>query len=90
MQLHLVPPAAPYFQDAVTNCDEAELASGTCVLDDGTTVTILGNVGWNDTLVAKELVPMAVRPPSNYHWRSDPHRVNGEGARRSRTNRWCR
>jgi hypothetical protein len=75
-------PDSPYFEDAVTNCDGAELASGTCVLNDGTEVTVLGEVGWNGTLVARELVPMKVRPASNYHWRSDPHRVNGEASPR--------
>jgi hypothetical protein len=75
-------PDAPYFEDAVVNCDEAEIASGSCVLGDGTTVKLLGEVGWGDTLVARELVPMAVRPASNYHWRSDPHRVNGEASPR--------
>jgi hypothetical protein len=73
---------APYFEDPMINCDEAELASGVCTLLDGTMVTVLGPVGWNETLIAKELIPMSVRPASNYHWRSDPHRVNGDGAPR--------
>jgi hypothetical protein len=72
-------PDAPYFDDAVENCDAVELASKACVLLDGTAVTVLGEVGWKGTLVSLELVPMNVRPPSNYHWRSDPHQLNGGG-----------
>lgn len=72
-------PAAPYFDDPVENCDAQEIESGTCVLADGTTVRVLGEVGWNDSLVVDEIVPMAIRPPSNYHWRSPPYRPNGGG-----------
>ncbi len=72
-------PDAPYWDEGRTNCDDTEIAAGTCELDDGTTVTLLGEVGWNDELVAGQPVPMAVRPPSNYHWRSNPYRVNGAG-----------
>jgi hypothetical protein len=73
-------PDAPYFEETVINCDESEIASGSCTLNDGTEVHLLGEVGWNGILVAKELVPMQVRPSSNYHWRSDPFRVNAEGS----------
>lgn len=72
-------PDAPYFDDPVENCDAEEIASKDCVLNDGTRVVVLGNVGWNDSLVVDEIVPMAVRPPSNYHWRSPPYRPNSEG-----------
>lgn len=70
-------PAAPYFDRAVENCDADEIASGVCTLRDGTEVRVLGEVGWNDSLVVDKIVPMAVRPPSNYHWRSPPYRPNG-------------
>ena len=51
----------------------------TCTAIDGeTTLTLLGEVGRGDELVAAEALPMALRPPSNYHWRSDPYRVNRE------------
>ena len=70
-------PAAPYFDRVVTNCDEAEVAAQRCVLLDGTTVELLGDAGRNDAEIARQLIPMAVRPPSNYHWRSDPYRYNG-------------
>lgn len=70
---------APYFDSEVINCDDAEIAAGSCQALDGSTITLLGPVGWNDELVAAEPVPMAIRPPSNYHWRSNPYRVNGGG-----------
>lgn len=73
-------PRAPYFDDPVENCDAEELASQDCVLNDGMRVRVLGEVGWKGTLVADQIVPMAVRPSSNYHWRSDPYRVNSEGS----------
>lgn len=72
-------PAAPFFEESVINCDEAEIAAMTCTAIDGeTTLTLLGEVGRGDELVAAEALPMALRPPSNYHWRSDPYRVNRE------------
>ncbi len=49
------------------------------MLNDGTRVTILGPVGWKGTAVAKEVVPMEVRPASNYHWRSNPYKYNQSG-----------
>lgn len=70
-------PAAPVFDREVENCDAAELAAGECVLDDGTQVRVLGDVGWKGTIVADRIVPMAVRPRSNYYWRSNPYQVNG-------------
>jgi hypothetical protein len=72
-------PPAPYFDRVVENCDEMEIASGECTLRDGTQVRVLGEVGWNGTLVVDKVVPMAVRPPSNYHWRSPPYKPNGGG-----------
>lgn len=70
-------PAAPFFDREVINCDEAEEAAGVCTLLDGTEVEVLGDAGWKGTKVARELVPMAVRPPSNYHWRTTPYKYNG-------------
>ncbi|MCB9647131.1 MAG: hypothetical protein H6730_11125 [Deltaproteobacteria bacterium] len=70
-------PAAPYFDREVINCDAAEVAAQRCTLLDGTEVDLLGDAGRNEAEVARQLIPMAVRPPSNYHWRSDPYRYNG-------------
>ena len=69
----------PYWQYEVINCDEDEINSGHCVLNDGTEVTVLGYVGRNGTLLCKEPIPHAVRPGSNYHWRSCPYTPNGGG-----------
>ena len=70
-------PQAPVWGRNVENCDEAEIASGMCILDDGTEVRVLGEVGWNEKLVVDKPVPMSVRPISNYYWRSPPYAPNG-------------
>jgi hypothetical protein len=72
-------PDAPYRDVAVENCDAAEVAAGVCVAVDGTPLTPLGDAGRNDTPIAVEPVPMRIRPPSNYHWRSNPYQMNGGG-----------
>lgn len=69
---------APTWQLPVTNCTEAEIAAGSCVTPTGETLVILGYVGRNDGLMAAEPLPMRIRPPSNYYWRSSPFAVNGE------------
>lgn len=69
---------APYFPEARINCDADEIAAGVCTALDGSTLHLLGEVGWNDTLVSDEPVPMSIRPASNYHWRSNPYQVNGD------------
>lgn len=71
-------PEPPYWERGHTNCDEAEIASGRCTLDDGTEVVLLGNAGRGEKLIADRPVPMRVRPASNYHWRSNPYAVNDE------------
>ena len=74
-------PDAPAFDDAVTNCDDAEIASRQCVCLDGTTqLELLGNVGHNQSLEAKQVVPERLRPGSDFMWRSDPHDPNGGGS----------
>jgi len=69
----------PYWDEPVTNCDAQEIDSGNCVLNDGTRVRVLGEVGRNGDLITDKPIPQAVRPPSNYHWRSNPYKPNGEG-----------
>jgi hypothetical protein len=71
-------PDAPFWETARNNCDDAEIKSGLCVAEDGTTLHLLGYVGRGDTLVSKEPVPMKTRPASNYFWRTDPYLVNGD------------
>jgi hypothetical protein len=72
-------PNPPFFEQGRTNCDEAEIMAERCTLDDGTVVDILGTVGRNGALVAAQPIPMRVRPPSNYFWRSNPYEPNGGG-----------
>ncbi|MCK6548863.1 hypothetical protein L6R52_23665 [Myxococcota bacterium] len=72
-------PAAPFWEEARPNCDEAELASRDCTLLDGTVIRIAPQLGRGDTVVAETPIPMRVRPASNYLWRSNPYAVNGDG-----------
>lgn len=75
-------PAAPYWDDAVENCDAAELASLDCVAPDGTPMPLSPEMGWNGGVVALAPVPPRLRPPSNFEPRSDPHSPNGGGSTR--------
>ncbi len=71
----------PYWDTGRINCDEAELTAGSCTAIDGmTTITLHENPGRGDHPVAAHPVPMRLRPESNFHWRSDPYRVNGSGS----------
>ncbi len=73
-------PAPPFWDFKKTNCDEQEIQSGQCVAEDGQTMlTVLGEVGRNGSLLVAEPLPMSLRPPSNYFWRSNPHIPNGGG-----------
>lgn len=75
-------PDAPYWDTAVENCDPAEVSAGSCVAIDGSTITLAAGLGWNDIVVAEDPLPIEIRPPSNFTWRSDPHGVNGGGSTR--------
>jgi hypothetical protein len=75
-------PSAPYWDDLVENCDAAEVAALSCTAADGTSFALSPDPGRGGGLVAVEPVPMRLRPPSNFEWRSDPHRVNGGGSDR--------
>lgn len=72
-------PAAPFFAEAVINCDPDELEAGACEGIDGTPLPLADSLGRGDIPVAAVPVPMRIRPPSNYFWRSNPYQVNGEG-----------
>lgn len=72
-------PGAPYWDVARNNCDDAEIAASRCTLEDGSVIDLLGNVGWNGLLISRQPIPMRLRPPSNYYWRSNPYQVNGGG-----------
>ena len=70
-------PPAPCLERDRVNCDDAELAAGACVAIDGTTMIELAGKGHGGGPVAKDFLPMSIRPDSDFHWRSDPHSVNG-------------
>jgi hypothetical protein len=72
-------PDPPYLNTAVVNCDDAEIAAGTCTAIDGSTIRLASGTGHGGTVVAQDPVPKRIRPPSDFEWRSDPHDVNGGG-----------
>ena len=72
---------APAFERDRVNCDDAEIAAGVCTAVDGSTMIVLDSgKGHGGGVVAKDIVPMSVRPDSDFHWRSDPHQVNGSAS----------
>lgn len=72
---------APAIERDIVNCTQADVDAGSCVGIDGKTViTLVSNQGGGGSLVAKDIVPMPIRPDSDFEWRSDPHRVNGTGS----------
>ncbi len=73
--------APPLFSDEVLNCDPTEEAAGSCVAIDGTTtITVRAEKDRFDEIQAEAVVPLPVRPRSNYEWRSNPFRINGPAA----------
>ena len=60
-------------------CDEDEIAARTCIAVDGVTVINIPPLdARGDKPAAFEPLPMRIRPPSNYYWRSNPYEVNSE------------
>jgi hypothetical protein len=72
-------PVPPFWETTRNNCDDDEIASGVCIAEDGTPLDVLGYVGRNDSLVTQQPIPMRIRPPSNFYWRSNPYEPNGGG-----------
>ncbi|MCB9786146.1 MAG: hypothetical protein H6744_05560 [Deltaproteobacteria bacterium] len=72
-------PLGPYWQDARTNCDEAEIAARECLAIDGTTVLELEGQAENGRWMAKEALDPRIRPNSDFNARSNPFEVNGGG-----------
>lgn len=73
-------PGEPFWNDAVENCDATEIAAGTCTGIDGSTqITLDTSPGHGSSVVATAPLPIELRPPSNFAWRSDPYDVNGGG-----------
>lgn len=74
---------APALQRDRINCDMSEIAAGSCVAVDGKTIIKLATErGWGGQVVADAPLPYALRPDSNFMWRSDPHAVNAGGGNR--------
>ena len=80
---------APYWDEARINCPGVECTDAEPYLDgedkvctalDGSTLDLLGCVGWKGDLVSKQPIPMAIRGPSNFHWRSNPYTPNLGGS----------
>ncbi len=70
-------PKAPFFSFVRQNCTEQEVAAKVCTLEDGTVVQLTDGSSWNGNVMAKTPLPLKLRPPSNYYWRSNPFEVNG-------------
>ncbi len=76
-------PAPPYWNDRVENCDADELSALSCIAVDGETpIAISPEAGRNGAIVAVDVLPKRLRPPSNYEWRSNPYVPNGGGGDR--------
>lgn len=69
----------PLTGDAIVNCDDAELAAGRCVAVDGSELVLDDGLNRGDHPVANQALWPNIRPPSNFHSRSDPFEVNGDG-----------
>jgi hypothetical protein len=79
--------APPYWSADVQNCDDLEIEAGVCTAIDGSTIVLAegrgrSNASMNEAIVAEDALPIEIRPPSNFTWRSDPHAVNGGGGTR--------
>lgn len=70
---------APYYDRPAENCDEVEIEARDCAAIDGSQIDVLGNVGRNGDLVARDPIPMRIRGSSNYWWRSNPYKIDQGG-----------
>jgi hypothetical protein len=76
-------PAAPTLQREVINCDDGEIAAQSCLAVDGvTTIPLSSAKGRGGGPVSTMSVPVAVRPDTNFAWRSDPFGVNDGASNR--------
>lgn len=68
---------APAFQRDRVNCDDGEIAALKCVAIDGKTMlTLSPSRAHNEGIVATIVLPMSIRPDSDFMWRGDPYGVN--------------
>jgi hypothetical protein len=79
-------PAAPYWDFEISICPGAQctcenetVSNPECAGTDGLSYSVLGCVGHSCALVGDAPVPMKGRPPSNYHWRSNPFELERGG-----------
>jgi hypothetical protein len=76
-------PAVPTIQRDVINCDAAEISALSCLAVDGvTTIPLSSTKGRGGSIVSTMSVPVAVRPDTNFAWRSDPFGVNDGASNR--------
>jgi hypothetical protein len=76
-------PAVPTMQRDVVNCDAGEIAALSCLAVDGvTTIPLSSTKGRGGSIVSTMSVPVAVRPDTNFAWRSDPFGVNDGASNR--------
>jgi hypothetical protein len=73
-------PEPPFFEFERVNCDETEIQTGDCTAEDGTHLTVLTEKDRGGDAITAEPLPMRIRPPSNYYWRSNPYKPNGGSA----------
>jgi hypothetical protein len=74
---------APTFQRDRVNCDDGEIAAGSCLAIDGkTTLTVAAKRGHGGAVVATAPLALAIRPDTNFAWRSDPFGVNDGASNR--------
>lgn len=72
---------APAFERDRVNCDDGEIAAGSCLAIDGkTTIVLAKGKGHGGGPVAQDPLPRSIRPDSDFDWRSDPHSVNGSAS----------
>ncbi len=69
----------PYWEEARTNCDPAEIAAKQCLAIDGKTVLTLEGQAPNGKWLATEALHPSIRPTSDFNARSNSFEVNGGG-----------
>lgn len=76
------PLSGGYWDDSRINCDDTEIAAGSCLAIDGTTVITIAGRDRNGKVLATQSLDPSIRPNSNFNARSNPFEVNGGGSAR--------
>jgi hypothetical protein len=72
---------APAFERDRVNCDDQEIAAGQCLaVDDTTVIHIAAGTNHGGGKVADAVLPMSIRPDTDFEWRSDPFELNGSAS----------